>query len=315
MKQLFYFILLLAGFSSIHSCKDLIDEDGNPLIDLHNNTGLTGPRALYREITDADTIAEYQYNGLLLSKVLTKGLVNRSRTDLQFSGNNLSNVTFNGFVDSDNDGTLDVDSTSYVQLFTYGNNGRLTTISEKRTVYKRTPGVPGTPPGPWTVLRKSNSLYDLVYSATTSKLAKITMKTGDDVPGSFSFTNYSESTYEYLGDNLSKVVRQYGPVSGPVSAPIFGAPTTKLGYDYSNFDTQISAYTLLPFAYKISVILSTEMNDRRSLILSPNSPKRMAITDLMTPIPMPAIFSTDYHYDPQTYVTKGYGINYIYKPL
>lgn len=309
MKQLFYFILLFAGLSSIHSCKDLTDEDGNPLVDMHNNPGLTGPRALYREITDADTIAEYHYNGLLLSRVITKGA---SITDVQYSENNLSNVTFNGFVDSDNDGTLDLDSTSYTQMFTYGNNGRLTRISEKRTIYNRTPGVPpGTPPGPWTVLRKSKTLYDLVYSATTSKLAKITMQTGEDVPGTFDYTNYSESTYEYLGDNLSKVVRQYGPMAGGV----FGAPTAKLGYDYSNFDNQISGYTLLPFAYKISVILSTEINDRRSLILSPNSPKRMAITDLMTPIPVPAIFSTDYHYDPQTYVTKGFGINYVYKPL
>jgi hypothetical protein len=30
MKQIFYFILLIAGFSSIHSCKSLLDEDGNP---------------------------------------------------------------------------------------------------------------------------------------------------------------------------------------------------------------------------------------------------------------------------------------------
>lgn len=310
MKQLFYFILLLAGLSTIHSCKDLVDEDGNPLIDMHNNPGLTGPRALYREITDADTIAEYHYNGLLMSKVLSKG---GSVTDIQYSGNNLSNLTFNGFVDSDNDGTLDLDSTSYKQMFTYGNNGRLTSISESRIIYNRTPAVPpGIPAGPWTVLRKSKTSYSLTYSATTSKLAKITMQTGEDTGApTFNYTNYSESTYEYLGDNLSKVVRQYGPMAGGV----FGAPTAKLGYDYANFDTQISAYTLLPFAYKISVILSTEINDRRSLILSPNSPKRVSITDLTTPIPAPAIFSTDYNYDPQTYVTKGFGINYVYKPL
>ncbi|MBK1894443.1 hypothetical protein [Chryseobacterium paridis] len=309
MKQLFYFILLLAGFSSIHSCKDLVDEEGNPLIDLHNNTGLNGPRALYREITDADTIAEYHYNGLLLSKVLSKG---KSVTDIQYSGNNVSNVTFNGFVDSDNDGTLDADSTSYKQIFTYGNNGRLTTISESRTTYNRTPAIPPTtPPGPWTVLAKTKILYNIAYSPTTGKLAKITMQNGPDAGPIFNFTDYSETTYDYLGDNVSKVVRQYGTIAGGVFSP----PTKKLGYDYSNFDTQISAYTLLPFAYKLSVILSTEMNDRRSLILSPNSPKRVAITDLTTPIPVPAIFSTDYHYDPQTYVTAGFGINYIYKPL
>ncbi|MDC8106300.1 MULTISPECIES: hypothetical protein [Chryseobacterium] len=310
MKQLFYFILLFAGFSSIHSCKDLIDEDGNPLVDLHNNTGLTGPRALYREITDADTIAEYHYSGLLLSRVLTDSA---SITDIMYSGDKVSKIDFRGFLDLDNNGKLDKDSVSYSQIFTYGVSGKIDKVSESRSVFRRTPPViPGDPPGPQTLFRKTKTLYNLKYAASTSKLDSIIMRSGEDVSGvPFVYKNYSRTGYTYLGDNVSKVVRHYGPMSNDV----FGAPTGKLGYDYANFDTQISAYTLLPFAYKISVILSTEMNDKRSLILSPNSPKRMAITDLTTPIPVPAVFSTDYHYDPQTYVTKGYGINYIYKPL
>ncbi|WP_370899308.1 hypothetical protein [Chryseobacterium gossypii] len=309
MKRLFYFILLLAGFSTIHSCKDLVDEDGNPLVDLNDNSGLNGPRALYREITDADTIAEYHYNGLLLSRVITKAA---STTDVQYSGDKVSKITFNGFLDSDNDGTLDEDSTSYVQLFTYDNTGRLEKISENRSVFNRTPVVPPLPPGPWTLLRKSKTLYNLAYSTTTNKLDKITMQTGEDDPGTpFEYKNYSESTYEYLGDNVSKVLRNYGPMAGGV----FGAPTSKYSYEFLNYDTQINPYSLLPTAYKISVLLSTEINDYRSSILSPNNPKRYTVTDLMQPIPAPVIFSTDYNYDPQTYMVKGFGVNYIYKPL
>ncbi|ASW75079.1 hypothetical protein IQ37_00435 [Chryseobacterium piperi] len=309
MKQLFYFILLFAGFSSIHSCKDLIDEDGNPLIDLNNNTGLIGPRALYREITDADTIAEYHYNGLLLSRVLTDSA---SITDVMYSGDKVSKIDFRGFLDLDNNGKLDKDSISYSQIFTYGVSGRLEKISENRSIYRRPdPVPPATTPGPQTLLKKTKTLYNLKYAAATSKLDSILMETGDDIPGAFAYTEYSNTGYTYLGDNVARVVRHYGPMTNNVH----GAPTEKLGYDYTNFDSQISAYSLLPFAYKVSMILSTKYNDRRSLTLSPNSPKRMAITDLTTPIPMPAIFSTDYHYDPQTYVTKGFGINYIYKPL
>ena len=88
-----------------------------------------------------------------------------------------------------------------------------------------------------------------------------------------------------------------------------------MGYAYSNYDTQISAYTLLPTAYKISALISTDYKDIRSLMLSPNNPKRISVTDLSLPIPAPDVFSTDYTYDAQAYVKKGFGINFIYKPL
>jgi hypothetical protein len=99
MKQLFYFILLLAGISSMHSCKEMVDDEGNPLIDLNETGGLNGPRALYREVTNADTIAEYHYNGLLLSRVLTPGLDNgNSVTDIMYSGDKISKIDFKGFL-------------------------------------------------------------------------------------------------------------------------------------------------------------------------------------------------------------------------
>jgi hypothetical protein len=314
MKRLFYFILLLVGVSTIHSCKDLLDEDGNPLLDINTNSGLNGPRALYREITDSDTLATYSYNGLQVSKVITPGVNTKykSVTDIAWSGDKISRIDFKGHLDLDNDNALDQDSVIYSQLYTYNNLGKLESISENRSIYKRGTPVPPAVLGPYALFRKSKTLYNLKYSTTTAKLESLTMQTGEDVSGTpFSYTNYSQTAYQYSGDNISNVVRQYGPMTGGV----FGAPVTKYGYAYSNYDDKINPFTLIPFAYKISRILNTEINDDDSWILSTNSPKRYSITDLTQPIPAPVVFSTDYNYDPQTYMQKGYGVNYIYKPL
>lgn len=312
MKQIFYFILLIAGFSSIHSCKDMLDEDGNPLLDLNNTGGLSGPRALYREITDKDTIAEYQYSGLLVTKVITDSA---SITDIMYSGDKISQINFNGFLDLDGNGKLDKDSVSYTQLFTYANNNKLQKISENRSIFRRTPPViPGDPPGPQTLLRKEKTSYETFYSTSTGKLDSIIMRNGADAPGTqFVFTDYSRTAYTYVGDNVSKVLRYYGKMIGN-SGNNFGAVTGKYSYEYYAYDEQVSPFTLLPHVYKISRLLSTIINDKESLILSPNNPKRWSVTDLTPPIPTPIVKSTNYVYDPQTYMTKGYGVNYIYKP-
>jgi len=309
MKQIFYFILLIAGFSSIHSCKNLQDEDGNPLLDINDTGGLSGPRALYREITDKDTIAEYQYSGLLVTKVLTDSA---SVTNIMYSGDKISQINFNGFLDLDGNGKLDEDSVSYTQLFTYANNNKLQKISENRSTFRRTPpAIPGDPPGPQTLLKKEKTAYDVKYSAATGKLDSIIMRNGPDVPGgSLTFTDYSKTAYTYVGDNVSKVLRYYGTMSGNAMGPVTG----KYSYEYYAYDDQVSPFTLLPHVYKISRLLSTVINDKESLILSPNNPKRWSVTDLTPPIPMPIVKSTNYVYDPQTYMTKVYGVNYIYKP-
>ncbi|CAM2921702.1 hypothetical protein DRF59_03160 [Chryseobacterium flavum] len=305
MKQLFYFILLIAGFSSIHSCKDLVDEEGNPLLDLNNTGGLTGPRALYREITDKDTIAEYRYSGLLLNTVITDSA---SITNVMYSGDKISQINFNGFLDLDGNSKLDKDSISFERLLTYNNTGRLEKITEKRSVFRRPPPVPpATTPGPQTLLEETTSMYQIKYTATTGKLESIRMEKG---PAGASFNSFTETTYTYVGDNISKVVKHYGPIAGGTPGPV----DRKYSYEYYAYDNEISPFTLLPWAYKISRLLNTDFNDKESLILSPNNPKRWSFTDLTPPIPNPIVKSTNYVYDPQTYMTKGFGINYIYKP-
>ncbi|MBW3520772.1 MULTISPECIES: hypothetical protein [unclassified Chryseobacterium] len=308
MKRLFYFILLIAGFSSIHSCKDLTDEEGNPLLDLNENTGLNGPRALSREVTDFGLIAQYQYNGLLLSNVITE---KASLTNVEWSGDKISKITFNGFLDLDNDAVIDTDSVSYTQQYTYGNLSKLTLISENRTIFRRAaPVPPSTVPGPYAVFAKTKAMYTLTYSSTTAKLSSIVMKRGNDIPG-FVYTDYTKAAYSYLGDNVSSVSKEVGKLTGTVFEPA----VQSYKFDFSSYDSQISGYTLLPFEYKVSVLISTDINDDRSLILSPNSPKRASATDMIPAIPVTVVTSTNYKYDPQTYMTQGFGINYFYKPL
>lgn len=308
MKRLFYFILLIAGFSSMNSCKDMINEEGDPLLDLNQNTGLIGPRALSREVTDVGTIAEYQYNGLLLSKVLTE---KNSVTNVEWSGDKMSKVTFNGFLDLDSDGALDTDSVSYTQQYTYGNLGRLTMISENRSVYRRLPPVAPATVGVYALYEKTKALYTLTYSSTTSKLATITMKRGKDITP-YVDTDYTKATYNYLGDNVSLVKKQVGKLTG---GTVFDDPTEEYDFEFTNYDNQINGYTLLPFEYKVAVLISTNINDDRSMILSPNSPRRVSLTDMLATIPTPVVFSTNYRYDPQTYMIQGFGVNYFYKPL
>jgi hypothetical protein len=152
MKRLFYFILLVAGISSIHSCKDLADENGDPLVDLNTNTGLNGARALHQEITDFATVADYHYTGLLLTKVNNGASI----TDIAYSGDRVSKVTFDGFLDLDNNGVLDPGKVTFTQLFTYGASGRLESITENRNIYK----LAGTPPAQ-VLDKQTKSVYTL----------------------------------------------------------------------------------------------------------------------------------------------------------
>lgn len=314
MKRLFYFVLLLAGVSALHSCKDLADEDGNPLLDINNTTGLTGPRALYREVNDSRMLATYFYNGLQLSKVITDSA---SVTDVAWSGDKISNIDFRGFLDLDGDinHKIDKDSVVYTRLFNYGSMGRLESISENRSLYHRIVTSPFsvTNPSPQTLYKKTKTVYKLTYSSTTGKLDMITMKSGADaVP--FANTEYTTTKFEYVGDNVSQLTKNWGPVN---SGDVLGTPTKKYSYGYSNYDVNISPFTLLPNAYKISRLLATNhvYSGVDGLIFSPNNPKRRTITDLTLPVPSPVLSSTEYRYDPQTYMTVGYMVNYTYKPL
>ncbi len=307
MKHLFYFILLAVGFSAVHSCKDMVDDEGSPLIDLNPNTGLNGNRGLFREITDTGVIAEYHYNGLQLSNVYNGP---KSITSLMWSGDKISQINFKGHLDSDGDATLDDDSIVYTRLLTYGNQGRLSLITETRSVFTRTPATTTLPAGPYLLSDRIKAEYNLKYNATSGKLDSINMKSGKEVAGvTFEFNKYAKTAYSYLGDNVSFVDRKIGTILAGVNI----TPNEHFTNEFLSYDNYISPYTLLPFAYKISTLIDTNYNDGRSMILSPNNPKRKILTDLSAPLPVTSISTSSFDYDPQTYALKGYGINYIYK--
>ncbi|KQR95462.1 hypothetical protein ASG01_06360 [Chryseobacterium sp. Leaf180] len=315
MKKFFYIFLLIAGVASLHSCKDLVDEQGDPLLDLNQNSGFNGPRALFREITDKDTLYEYRYNGLQLNQVITKGRKKgKSYTNISWSGDKISKIMFYGFLDEDRNGVIDNDSIAYTQLMTYNAGGKLETISENRSVYNLTAPVPPStiPTLPYVLNKKYRTVYTVKYTVATGKMSGISMITGEDVTGTpFAYKNYSETTYSYLGDNVSEVIRSYGTLTGTVQS----APTEKYSYGYSVYDDKISPFTLVPVVYKISRILSILRNDYESQMFSPNSPRRITVSNLIPAIPVTTIFTSNYNYDPQTYMSKGFGVNYIYKPL
>jgi hypothetical protein len=197
---------------------------------------------------------------------------------------------------------------------TYNAGGKLETISENRSVYNLTAPVPPStiPTLPYVLNKKYRTVYTVKYTVATGKMSGISMITGEDVTGTpFAYKNYSETTYSYLGDNVSEVIRSYGTLTGTVQS----APTEKYSYGYSVYDDKISPFTLVPVVYKISRILSILRNDYESQMFSPNSPRRITVSNLIPAIPVTTIFTSNYNYDPQTYMSKGFGVNYIYKPL
>ena len=306
MKHFFYLILLGAGLSALHSCKDMTDEEGNPLIDLNQNTGLNGNRALYREESSAGRIADYKYNGLNLSSVIQPM---NSFTDVLWSGDKISQINFRGHLDTDGDSVPDLDSIAYTHLLTYGNQGRLSLITETRAIYTKNL-VAGVPVGPYLLSERRKAEYNIKYNQMSGKMDSIIMKSGKEIAGTpFTYDTYSKAGYNYTGDNVTMIDKKVGQILAGNNEPA----DMHYSYEYLNYDTGISAYNLLPFAYKVSSLISTDHANTRAFILSPNSPKRTIVTDLKQPIPNPLISSTNFEYDNQNYVSRGYGIYYFYK--
>ncbi|MFC3160345.1 hypothetical protein ACFOEQ_19370 [Chryseobacterium arachidis] len=195
---------------------------------------------------------------------------------------------------------MEKDSIVYTQQFTYAGTGKLEKISENRSYYHRITTAPFsvTNPSPQTLYKKVSSLFDLKYSSSTGKLESTNMKSGPDGPG-VNFDTYADTKYEYSGDNVSKVVKNYGPITAGVP----GAATRKLGFEYNNYDANINPFTLLPFEYKVTRLIDMDIylaglttpylaNEKHpnGWMISPNNPKRLSITDLAVPVPTPTFF-------------------------
>lgn len=311
MKKILYIVFAVSGLLSLGSCGRFEDENGNPLVD--NGGHVEDPRALFREYTDADNIAEYRYTGLLLTEVIGPLHKTRDNTKIVYSGTKIASVLFNG-----KKGT---DSISYTQNFTYGAGDHIDKVTESRMVYDLSANPPlNNLPAP----KIYKTQYDMKYSTTgPNRLSEILMRTRLEVPGgSTNFTDYSKSLYTYDGSNVTKVVKGYSTVTnGTTLEPLVNTYT----YEYNEYDNKIAPTTLLPFGYNLSRILANDAYLQTPptpgaplavnlfhYIFSSNNPEKIKVSETGG-----GSFNagTDYVYDSQNFMTRGFNVYYVYKPM
>jgi hypothetical protein len=105
-----------------------------------------------------------------------------------------------------------------------------------------------------------------------------------------------QNSYTYTGDNVSKVTRHYGTMTGNV----FGALLRNTAMSIMLMMIRSAIYTITN-VYKISRLLSTN-NDKVLFYL--RTILRDGRNRSYPNIPTPIVKSTNYVYDPQTYMTK-----------
>lgn len=291
MKKIIYLFASLFTLFAIDSCKRLEDQDGNLLNDMDaNQGGITGPRFLHQEVTASDTLAEYRYTGMKLTKVLQ----DKAYTNITYNGDQLNKIEFRGKVGGD--------SIAFDRFFNYDPTAKLSYITEVHTVYPAT-----TPPAP-VVPVTWKTLYN-VYFSPAKKLDSVVAKTGQEIAGvPFAFSNYRKWNYTYdIRNNVPKVEYRIGPLSGNVQGPVTAFLTTV----FADYDEMKNPYSLLPFGY----VLSKTFDDSKNAYwFSTNNPKRIISTLDGFP-PVVNTVSTLYTYDPQGYALTGFGINYDYRPF
>lgn len=295
MKKILYFFIAAFIISSTQSCKRLSGDDGDLLNNLGANLGgVGGARFLYQEVNSVDTLAQYNYNGTKMVEVLSDSAI----TKITYNGELINRINYDGVVEGD--------STSYTRYFTYDATAKyIINISETRSLYKDVRAVLPLLPAP---VEKYKSLFDITYS-TDKKLATILSRTGKETVGNvFAFTSYTRSTFTYdtAKKNVTKVIREAGPLAGTV----FGPAAQTLTFAFSEYDDKISPYTLLPFGYKLNKMIDTPAAYYWD---SMNNPKRTSVPSDVGPFPIE--YSTQFTYDAQDYATSGYGINYDYRPF
>lgn len=313
MKKIFYIFLAVSGLVALDSCGRFEGEYGNPLVNYTPADGeLTGDRALFREYTDVENIAEYRYTGLLVTEVIGPMHKRRDNTKIIYSGTKIATVIFNG-----RKGT---DSIEYSQNFTHGINDRIDKVTETRKIWDLSTDPPlNNLPAP-TVYKTQ---YDMKFNTLgSSRFDEITMKTRIDVVGNTDFTDYSKTIFTYTGNNVTKVVKEYGAITG---GNVFEPATSSYVFEYTDYDDKIAPTTLLPYGYNLSRILANDSFLQSPLtpgqpvtvnifhyIMSANNPEKLKVSELnSTPINM----GTDYVYDKQNFMTKGFNVYYLYKPM
>ncbi|KFF13987.1 hypothetical protein IW15_00615 [Chryseobacterium soli] len=152
-------------------------------------------------------------------------------------------------------------------------------------------------------------ISDFVYTYdATGKLTKVVEKR--KVGGMTTYTVFTQTVLNYVGDNISQAVWSKGVVDG-TGAPNMATATTNI-YNFQNYDMRKSPYSTLPKAFFVVWSLIRPQN---FYTISPNNPTSMYF---MYPSPTPAVsIPKSYMYDSQSYPTSDQTqtVKYTYKTL
>ena len=81
-------------------------------------------------------------------------------------------------------------------------------------------------------------------------------------------------------------------------------------YDFTEYDSGINPYTLIPFGYTLH---KTFQNPYLNYRFSANNPKKIIWETNVEPFPH--VEETQYNYDALKYAVSGWGVVYDYRPF
>lgn len=282
---------IVAGvfFGLMVSCDNSSSDQFEPSANNGDNGNTTPPLArVLEKITLNGTVQEeYTMNG----KVFQKGMLRDAGTANYYTGTvtyineKIAKIKFIGSIT----GSIAYDFS----------------VSEdsKGNVYSATCTATAADP-----LNSFISDYTFSYDATGKKLVKILEKR--KVAGNTAYSQFTESTFTYNGNNIFKADCAKGTLTGT------GAPnmaTAKLTtYSYQNYDSKISPFSTLPKTFFTAWSLLRPENFYR---ISPNNPTSVYV---MPPAPAPGVNTPmTYVYDAFNYPVsdKDQALKYVYRTL
>lgn len=294
-KNILFKALLGLVFGFLISCDNTTDDpiNQNKTTTPNNNSGgggttITGPRILSKTTGNGATVEEFITNAGILDKGIftDAGAPNSFFTGTAtYTGNKISKIKFVG----SNGAGYDFD-------ISYDTNGRISgTTSNLLT---------GT-----ILTGKSDFFYTYDSAGKITKIIeKKKMGAGGIIPSVYS--QFTENTLTYTGDNITKVVSVMGATDNSGNPQPGGSLATT--FNFTNYDSKINPYTTLPKTFFLVYSLIHPANFYR---LSSNNVGNLSFA---YPAPAPSI-SVDmaYQYDNQNYPISSQNQTgkYIYKAL
>jgi hypothetical protein len=284
-----YLLKILAGilFGFMVSCdnttSDPVESGGS------GGNGTTAPDSRVLDKITVNNSVQEEY--ITSAGILQKGIVkddNTAGATLTGTVTNINNTTSNIKFTGTATGSIAYDFNVILDI-----NGRVYSTSCVATA----PTVP------------NSYISDFVYTYDAAgKLTKVVEKR--KVGGMTTYTVFTQTVLNYVGNNISQAVSSKGVVDG-TGAPNMATASTTI-YNFQNYDTRKSPYITLPKAFFVVWSLIRPQN---FYTLSPNNPTSMYF---MYPSPTPAVsIPKSYMYDSQNYPISDQNqtVKYTYKTL